>query len=118
MGTQFLWGNQFCRTTELSAPSFCISISKISRMQILCHSTFIHSTCLSSGYFHFLKIPQIKEGDLISWGQPILQNHLILSPPLYLKFKNFKDANSTSSHFNTFYMIQQWFSPFFKILQN
>ena len=31
------WGNQFCWKYELFCPSFCISIFKVLRSQILCH---------------------------------------------------------------------------------
>ena len=37
-GNQISAGNQFCRKSELFCPPFCISILKISRTQILCHS--------------------------------------------------------------------------------
>ena len=48
-------------------------------------------------FLRFLKIPQWKEGDLISWGEPFLQRGWITwSPLLYFDFKDFKDANSAS----------------------
>ena len=40
---------------------------------------------------------KLKRGDLISWGEPILQNGWIIwSPLLYFNFRSLKDPNSLS----------------------
>ena len=62
-----------------------------SRFQCILHD----SAVLFSGFSNFLKL---KRGDLISWGEPILQNGWIIwSPLVYFNFKNLKDPNSSSS---------------------
>ena len=55
------------------------------------------SKWFTSTFLNRLKFPQNKEGDLISWGEPILQNSGITwSPLLYFNFRNLEDANSSS----------------------
>ena len=56
---------------------------------------FLHdSAVLFSAFLNFVKL---KRGDLISPGDPILQNGWIIwSPLLYFNFRNFKDPNSLS----------------------
>ena len=62
-----------------------------SRFQCILHD----SAVLFSVFSNFLKL---KRGDLISWGEPILQNGWIIwSPLLYFNFKNLRDPNSSSS---------------------
>ena len=57
----------------------------------------MHSIWLRRSFLSFSKIHQIKEGDLISWSEPILQNGWIIwSFLLYFHFRNFKDPNSSS----------------------
>ena len=52
------------------------------------------SVVLFSVIWDFLKL---KRGDLISWGEPILQNSWIIwSPLLCFNFRNFKHTNSSS----------------------
>ena len=91
-------GNQFCRMAELFGPSFCICILKVSTTQILCHSLdFNASVWFRRIFLRCFKFAKIKKGDLLSWGETILQNsRLIWSPLLYFKFKRFKDPNSSS----------------------
>ena len=49
-----------------------------------------------------LKFLQIKEEDLISWGEPIRQNNWIIwSPLLYLNFKSF-------GFFSLFQFQKEW----------
>ena len=65
--------------------------SSSSRFQCILHD----SAVLFSVFSNFLKL---KRGDLISWGEPILQNGWIIwSPLLYFNFKNLRDPNSSSS---------------------
>ena len=65
--------------------------SSSSRFQWILHD----SAVLFSVFANFLKW---KRGDLISWGEPILQNGWIIwSPLLYFSFKNLRDPNSSSS---------------------
>ena len=60
------------------------------RFQCILH----HSVVLFSGFWNFLKL---KTGDLISWGEPILQNSWIIKSPLvYFNFRNLRDPNSWS----------------------
>ena len=62
-----------------------------SRFQCILHD----SAVLFSVFSNFLKL---KRGDLISWGEPILQNGWIIwSPLLYFNFKNLRDPNSSWS---------------------
>ena len=57
----------------------------------------MHSTWFSSAFLRFVKFCQIKEGDLISSGDPILQNGWIIwSPILCFNFRNLKEPNSSS----------------------
>ena len=41
----FSWKNQFCRTSELFCPSFCISLLKDLSTQIFCHSLDFNVFC-------------------------------------------------------------------------
>ena len=51
----------------------------------------------TSTFVNFLKFLQIKEGELISWWEPILQNGLIIwSSLLYFNFRNLKHPKSLS----------------------
>ena len=71
---------------NLKAPN---SLSFI-RFQCLLH----YLAVLFSGFWNFLKL---KSGDLISWGEPILENSWIIwSPVLYFNFRTLKDPNSWS----------------------
>ena len=64
--------------------------SSFSSFQSILH----HSGVLFSGFSNFKKL---NIGNLISWGEPILQNGwIILSPLLYFNFKSLKDPNSLS----------------------
>ena len=79
---------------------------------------FLHdSVVLFSAFLNFVKL---KRGDLISPGDPILQNgRIIWSPLLYFNFRNFKDPNSLHSlDLNAFYIIHQHFSQVFEISLN
>ena len=63
--------------------------SSSSRFQCILHD----SEVLFSFFSNFLKL---KRGDQFSWGEPILQNSLIIwSPLLYFNFKNLMDPNSS-----------------------
>ena len=44
-------GNQFCRKSELFGPLFCMSISKVLLIQILCHSWNFNAFCMIQEYF-------------------------------------------------------------------
>ena len=77
----------------------------------------IESTYFSPVFWNWLRF---KTGpNLLGWGgKPFLRNNWITSlvPPIvYFNFKNLKDADSTSSHYNAFCMIQQIFSQFFQV---
>ena len=57
----------------------------------------MHSTWFSSTFLSFWKFIKLMRGDLISWGEPILQNGWIIwSPLLYFNFRSLKDPNSLS----------------------
>ena len=118
MGTKFREWNEFCRTAELSAPLFCILTLEIWRTQILCHSFDLNAFYMIQQYFsQFFKFAQIKKnGGLISWGEPILQNGwTILSSFFLYDFRNLKDPNSfLFLGFNAFFMIQQLLPQFFE----
>ena len=43
---------QFRKTAELFGPSFCISVLKVSRNQILCHSLDFNAFCMIEEYFY------------------------------------------------------------------
>ena len=65
--------------------------SSSSRFQCILHD----SAVLFSVFSNFLKL---KRGELISWGEPILQNGWIIwSPLLYFNFENLSHLNSSSS---------------------
>ena len=63
---------------------------------------------------------KFRERHLISWGEPILQNGWIIwSPLLYFKLKIWR--TQTLRHLldiNGFYMMEQFFSRYFKICSN
>ena len=66
------------------------SSSSFIRLQRVLHD----SGLVFSVFWNFLKL---KRGDLISWGEPILQNSWIIwSPLLYFNFRNLKHPNSSS----------------------
>ena len=56
----------------------------------------MHSAWLRNNLLRFLKFVQIKEGDLISWGEGTNSAEQLnyLLPLLYLNFESFKDPNS------------------------
>ena len=43
---------QVRKTAELFGPSFCISVLKVSRTQILCHSLDFNAFCMIEEYFY------------------------------------------------------------------
>ena len=43
---------QWRKTAELFGPSFCISVLKVSRTQILCHSLDFNAFCMIEEYFY------------------------------------------------------------------
>ena len=45
-------GGQLRKTAELFGPSFCISVLKVSRTQILCHSLDFNAFCMIEEYFY------------------------------------------------------------------
>ena len=60
------------------------------RFQCILHDSGVPFSELWSFY-------ELKRGNIISCGEPILQNSWIIwSPLLYLNFKSFKDPNSSS----------------------
>ena len=63
-GDLISWGNQFCRTAELFGPPFCISILKVLRSQIFCHSLGFNAFCMiQCTFLRLLEFPQKKD-----WG--------------------------------------------------
>ena len=65
--------------------------SSSSRFQCILHDSAVPFSIFSN----FLKL---KSGDLIYWGEPILQNSWIIwSPLVYFNFKNLSHPNSLSS---------------------
>ena len=65
--------------------------SSSSRFQCILHDSAVRFSVFSN----FLKL---KMAELISWGEPILQNRwIILSLLVYFNFKNLRDRNSSSS---------------------
>ena len=95
--------------------------SSSSRFQCILHDSAVPFSIFSN----FLKL---KRGDLIYWGEPILQNGWIIWSPIQfcisiLKiWANFLDPNLFGLHhpvdFNAFYTIQQYFSQFSQISSN
>ena len=78
---------------------------------ILYHSSHLNAF-YSSGLLIFLKFPQIKEGDLFSWGEPALQNDWIIWSPFYISVLKFW-RSQILCHFlslGIFYIIQLHFS--------
>ena len=64
--------------------------SSFIRFQCVLHN----SDVLFSDFWNFEKL---NNGDLISWGEPVLQNGWIICfPHLYFNFKSFNDPNSLS----------------------
>ena len=57
----------------------------------------MHSTWFSGTFVSFWNFPQIQDGGLISWEEPIVQNGWItFSQLLYFNIKLLKDPNSLS----------------------
>ena len=71
-------------------------------------------------FTQFLKFSQIKERELISWEEQILQNSRIICSPLCISILKIAATHILwrSSDFNAFYMTEQCFSQFFKISSN
>ena len=89
-------GNQFWRTTESFGPPLSIWILKVSRTQFLGHSLDFNAFCMIQETSDFWSFSKLKWGDLISWGEPVLQSGWIIwSPLLHLNLKSFKDPNSS-----------------------
>ena len=64
--------------------------SSLIRFQCILHD----SAVLFSVFWNFVKL---RKGDLISWGEPILQNGWIIwSHLLYFNIRNFRDPNCSS----------------------
>ena len=81
-----------------------------SRFQCILHD----SAVLFSVFSNFLKL---KRGDLISWGEPILQNGWIIwSPLLYFNLKNLSHPNSSSC--SRFQCILQDSAVLFSVFSN
>ena len=104
-------GNQFCRTAELFSPLFCISVLKVSRTQVLFNLLDFNAFSMIqeevfSDFWNFYKL---RRGDLICWGERILQNGwLIWSLHLYFNFKSFTYRNLRHSlDLNAFCIIQE-----------
>ena len=79
-------------------PSY-ISILEVWRTQILCHSLDFNLFYIIEQYFSqvFEVFFKLKRGNLISWGEPILQNGWIIwSPLFFFNFKHLRDPNSSS----------------------
>ena len=75
--------NQFCKQSELFGPFFCISILKLSRTQILCHSLDFQvfrmiQRIFLSDFWHFYKL---KRGGLISGGNQFCRKSELFGPP-------------------------------------
>ena len=84
--------------------------SSSSRFQCILHD----SAVLFSVFSNFLKL---KRGDLISWGEPILENGWIIwSPLLYFNFKNLSHPNSSSS--SRFHCILHDSAVLFSVFSN
>ena len=84
--------------------------SSFIRFQCILHD----SAVLFSAFWKFIKL---KRGDLISWGEPILQNGWIIwSPLLYFNFRNLKDPNSLS--FIRFQCILHDSAVLFSVFEN
>ena len=87
-------------------------------------SSFIRFQCIvldSAALFTtFENFFKLNRGDLISWGQPILQSDWIIwSHLLYFNFKNFKDPKSSSfARFQCIVLDPEHVSPIFKISSN
>ena len=82
------------------SPLFYFNFQNLSHSNSSSSSRFqcilLDSAVLFSFFANFLKL---KRGDLISWGEPILQDGWIIwSPLLYFNFKNLRDPNSSSSN--------------------
>ena len=84
--------------------------SSSSRFQCILHD----SAVLFAVFSKFLKL---KRGELISCGEPILQNGWIIESPLvYFNFKNLRDPNSSSS--SRFQCILQDSAVLFSVFAN
>ena len=85
--------NQFCSKSELFGPTFCISILKVLRTQILRHSLDFNPFCMIQEYVsQALKIFTNKDVGPNFWGEPIFKKvWIIWSILLYFNFKSFTD---------------------------
>ena len=97
--------NKFCRKSELSGPSFRISLLKLSRTQILRHSLDSNAFCMiQKTVCQSLKFLQIKDGGPNFWGEPNMQ-------------KVCTQILCHSLDFNAFGVIQEQFPHIFEISQ-
>ena len=87
--------------------------SSSSTFQCILHDSAVPFSIFSN----FLKL---KRGDLIYWGEPILQNCWIIWPPFCISILKILGIQILRHlvDFNAFYTIQQYFSQFFQISSN
>ena len=75
----------------------------------------MHSTWFSSTFVSFLKFSQIKEGDLVFWGNHFCRPAELLGPPFCISIWEIWGTQilGHSVDFNAFYLIQQYFGSVF-----
>ena len=80
----------------------------------------MQSTRISSSFLSFFKFPQIKEGDLISWGNQFCRTAELFGPLFCISILKIWEIQIIRHpvDFNAFYMIKQYFSQFFQISSN
>ena len=121
-GPNSLGGTNYAERLNYLVPPSCISILEVWRTQILHHSLDFNVFYMIQQYFPqvFEIFFKLKRGDLISWGEPILQNGWIIwSPILYFNFRSLNDPNSLS-FIRFWFVLCDWavlFSGFWNFLQ-
>ena len=120
-GTEFLGGNQSWRKSESFGTPFCISVLKVSRTQILCHSLDFHAFCMIEEYLSQIlwNFYKLKRGPNFLGNQFCRKSELFGGPPFCIWILKYSNTHILchSLNFNAFFMIHKKFFRLFKFLQ-
>ena len=94
----FLGGTNSAQRLNYFVPRSVFQFQKFEGLKFFgIHWSSMGSNWFTSAFLNFLNFPKLKMWNLISWGEPILQNSWIIwSPLLYFNSRNFRDSNSSS----------------------
>ena len=113
-------GEPILRNNWIWSPRLHFKFKNLKNPNLVIYYILMHSTGFGSTFLSFIKFPQIKKGELISWGETILQNGWIIWSPFCISISKTWRTQILyhSLDINSFYNIQQYFSQFLKISSN